>query len=438
MEKSSGFAMFRLTTVIFCRNDARGVNRGGVIFFPERPLYHGDGLRFRLPCRKKENFMQARELVEKLAREADIRINGDRPWDIQVHNDELYARVLKQGTLGLGEAYMDGWWDCEEMDAMFCRALRARLERAVSRNVPFWLTEAAHTLFNLQSRARAFMVARAHYDADPALFRAMLGPTMQYSCGRWEDVERTGAAGLDEAQRAKMDMICRKLALESGMSVLDIGCGWGTLALHMAEEYHVHVTGITVSREQLAFAQDRAASEGVDVEYRLMDYRSLQGAWDRVVSVGMFEHVGRRNYGTFMDVVRNVLKPGGLFLLHSIGSNGALGVGAGADPWLTRYIFPNGILPSPSTLVDALEHDFILEDWQNFGVDYDRTLMAWYENFERGFHEGAFSCTERERRKYHYYLLSCAGAFRARSIQLWQLVLSPEGMPGGYCRRRQG
>lgn len=293
-------------------------------------------LSFRYGAGKKENFMQARDIVQKLAEKADIRINGDRPWDIQVHNDELYARVLKQGTLGLGEAYMDGWWDCEEMDAMFCRALRARLEQAFSRNMPYWLTEAAHALFNLQSRARAFMVARAHYDTDPALFRAMLGPTMQYSCGRWEDVEQTGAEGLDEAERNKMEMICRKLALEPGMTVLDIGCGWGTLALHMAEEHGVQVTGITVSREQLAFAQDKAASSGADVEYRLMDYRSLRGTWDRVVSVGMFEHVGRRNYREFMDVARNCLKHDGLFLLHSIGSNGALGAGAGADPWLPR------------------------------------------------------------------------------------------------------
>ncbi|HJD97580.1 cyclopropane fatty acyl phospholipid synthase [Mailhella massiliensis] len=379
--------------------------------------------------------MQARELVERLAREADIRINGDRPWDIQVHNEALYSRVLRQGTLGLGEAYMDGWWDCEEMDAMFCRAIRAHLERALCRTLPFWMTEAAHALFNLQSRARAFMVARAHYDTDPALFRAMLGPTMQYSCAFWQKENGSAGEGLDEAQRAKMDMICRKLSLEPGMTVLDIGCGWGALALHMAEEYGVHVTGITVSREQLAFAQDKAASSGVEVEYRLMDYRSLRGAWDRVVSVGMFEHVGRRNYGDFMDTVRNALKPGGLFLLHSIGSNGALGAGSGADPWLTRYIFPNGILPSPSTLVGALERDFVMEDWQNFGADYDKTLMAWYENFERGFHAGAFSCTARQRRMYHYYLLSCAGAFRARSIQVWQLVLSPEGLPGGYCRK---
>ena len=393
---------------------------------------------FRYPAKKKEKAMQAKEWVEKLAQKADIRINGDRPWDIQVLNEGFYARLLKQGTLGLGESYMDGWWECESMDAMFCRAIRAHLERPLGHTYPAWAMKAFHTLFNLQSRARSFMVARAHYDTDPALFRTMLGPTMQYSCACWQDVKGTGPEGLDEAQRAKMNMICRKLSLEPGMTVLDIGCGWGTLALHMAQEYGVRVTGVTVSREQLAFAQDVAASSGADVEYRLMDYRSLRGTWDRVVSVGMFEHVGRRNYGVFMDTVRNSLKAGGLFLLHSIGCNGALGAGAGADPWLTRYIFPNGILPSPATLVNALEHDFVMEDWQNFGVDYDRTLMAWYDNVERGFRDGAFSCTERVRRMYRYYLLSCAGAFRARSIQLWQLVLSPEGLPDGYCRKVRG
>ena len=385
--------------------------------------------------------MDIKECIGKLAEKADVRINGDRPWDIQVHNEHLFSRVLRQGTLGLGEAYMDGWWDCEAMDAMFCRVLRAHLESMFSHNMAVALNYAANTFFNLQSRMRAFMVADVHYDMDPALFRAMLGPTMQYSCGWWQGVDNaagTESAGLDAAQYAKMEMICRKLALEPGLKVLDIGCGWGTLARYMAERYGVEVLGITVSREQLAWAREQTADTGLPVTWELMDYRSLQGTWDRVVSVGMFEHVGRRNYDTFMDVVRRCLKPDGSFLLHCIGSNGALGSGTGADPWLTRYIFPNGILPSPSTLVRALERDFVLEDWQNFGVDYDRTLMAWYENFEKGYAAGAFSCSERKRRMFRYYLLSCAGAFRARSIQLWQLVLSPEGLPGGYCRRTQG
>ena len=381
--------------------------------------------------------MDIQGFIRTLAEKADIRIGGDRPWDIQVHNGQLYARVLKHGTLGLGEAYMDGWWDCASIDGMVCRALRAGLEERFSSTLPSWAGAAAHRVFNLQSRARAFMVAKAHYDIDPRLFRAMLGPSMQYSCGWWRDVPEAGAGGLDAAQYAKMEMICRKLGLEPGMSVLDIGCGWGSLAMHMARRHGVQVTGITVSKEQLAFAQEKAEAEGLPVRFQLMDWRGLRGSWDRVASVGMFEHVGRRNYAEFMDIVRACLTPDGLFLLHSIGSNGAMGSGWGADPWLTRYIFPNGVLPSPSTLAGTLERDFVLEDWHNFGCDYDLTLLAWHENFERGLEEGAFTCPERQRRMFRYYLLSCAGAFRARSIQLWQVVLSPEGLPGGYCRRER-
>lgn len=377
---------------------------------------------------------------------ADIRIitdgeGGDapRPWDVVIHDQRLFGRVLSQGTLGLGEAYMDGWWDCERMDVMFCQAIRAGIERRIEGNFSGWLHEAAFRFLNLQTRSRAFMVAKRHYNADPALFKAMLDPYMQYSCGYWERADN-----LEDAQLAKMELICRKLKLKPGMDVLDIGCGWGGLARYMAEHYQVRVTGITVSDGQLAVA--RAEAGDLPVEYLLLDYRDLPGSakfgetdgaggkrWDRAVSVGMFEHVGRKNYGVFLSAVRSSLKPDGLFLLHCIGSNG---VGCGADPWLTRYIFPNGALPSSSVLTKALEGVFVMEDWHNFGVNYDKTLMAWQARFRKGCEEGAFACDERLHRMFDYYLMSCAGAFRARCIQLWQLVLSPEGVPGGYdCRR---
>lgn len=377
---------------------------------------------------------------------ADVRIVVDgeesaelRPWDVMVHDRRLFGRVLSHGTLGLGEAYMDGWWDCGQMDVMFCKAIRAGVERRISGSFSGWLHEAAFRFLNLQTRSRSFMVARRHYDAEPALFRAMLDPYMQYSCGYWEQ-----AGTLEDAQLAKMEMICRKLRLKPGMSVLDIGCGWGGLSRYMAEHYQVSVTGVTISGEQLDAAREKA--DGLPVEYLLLDYRDLPGGakfgeddgaggrrWDRAVSVGMFEHVGRKNYGIFLKTVRRSLKPDGLFLLHCIGSNGG---GCGADPWLTRYIFPNGALPSASALTRALEGVFVMEDWHNFGAYYDSTLMAWHARFRRGCEEGAFACDERLRRMYDYYLLSCAGAFRSRCIQLWQLALSPEGVPGGYdCRR---
>lgn len=368
--------------------------------------------------------MNAEKIVKTLAEKADIAINGSRPWDIQVHNPLLYKRVLKEGTLGLGEAYMDGWWDCEAIDVMICKALRADLERAVSRNLPVLANMLFYLLTNPQSIYRASMVAEKHYNFGNDMFECMLGPTMNYSCGYWET-----ASNLDEAETAKMALIARKLQLAPGMEVLDIGCGWGSLAIYLAKNCGVRVTGITVSTEQAAYAREKAA--GLPVKIELEDYRSLDASYDRVVSVGMFEHVGRKNYAIFMKTVRRVLKKDGLFLLHTIGSNEKK---RGVDPWIAKYIFPNGMLPSISCIASAIRKRFILEDWHNFGADYDKTLMAWAERFEKGREGGCFACDDVTARMFRYYLLTCAGTFRARDIQLWQIMLSPQGVPGGYRR----
>lgn len=370
--------------------------------------------------------MDAKTMVTSMLAVADIRIGGDRPWDIQVHNPDLYQRVLRQGTLGTGESYMEGWWDCDQLDVMFCRAIRAHLEAKIHNNLPVFAIMAAQTLFNLQSVARATMVAEQHYNMDNAMFARMLGPTMNYSCGYWKD-----ASTLDEAQNNKMELICRKLDLKEGMSVLDIGCGWGGLSLYMAEHYGAKVTAVTVSTEQFAYAREHDTEHKVN--WLLEDYRSIKGRFDRIVSVGMFEHVGRKNYGVFMDTTHTLLEPSGLFLLHTIGSSTRK---TGTDPWINKYIFPNGMLPSPVCIGKAIMGRYVMEDWHNFGADYDKTLMAWHQRFEEGYAEGAFQCSERVRRMYRYYLLSCAGAFRARDIQLWQIVLSPQGVEGGYCCAR--
>ncbi len=370
--------------------------------------------------------MDAKTMVTSMLAVADIRIGGDRPWDIQVHNPDLYQRVLRQGTLGTGESYMEGWWDCDQLDVMFCRAIRAHLEAKIHNNLPVFAIMAAQTLFNLQSVARATMVAEQHYNMDNAMFARMLGPTMNYSCGYWKD-----ASTLDEAQNNKMELICRKLDLKEGMSVLDISCGWGGLSLYMAEHYGAKVTAVTVSTEQFAYAREHDTEHKVN--WLLEDYRSIKGRFDRIVSVGMFEHVGRKNYGVFMDTTHTLLDPSGLFLLHTIGSSTRK---TGTDPWINKYIFPNGMLPSPVCIGKAIMGRYVMEDWHNFGADYDKTLMAWHQRFEEGYAEGAFQCSERVRRMYRYYLLSCAGAFRARDIQLWQIVLSPQGVEGGYCCAR--
>lgn len=384
-------------------------------------------------------------VLEDLLALADVRINGPRPWDIQVRDARLYRRVLAQWSLGLGEAYMDGDWDCEQLDELFDRLLRANLaDRALGRARLRLAWEALrHGAFNLQSRQRAFEVGLRHYDAGNDVFERMLDSRMVYSCAYWQH-----AADLEQAQLDKLDLICRKLQLQPGQTLLDIGCGWGALARHAAERYGVQVTGITVSEQQLALARQRCA--GLPVTLKLQDYREVEGRYDAVASVGMFEHVGPKNYALYFDTVRRVLDPGGLFLLHTIGLDASY---AYTDPWIDRYIFPNGKLPSALELAGALEGRFLIEDWHNFGPDYDRTLMAWHARLERAWpalnaaapaeagppagagevaaphSPGPERYPLRFQRMFRYYLLSCAGFFRSRQGQLWQLVL------GGHARR---
>lgn len=362
-----------------------------------------------------------RHRVAALLAEADVALDGDRPWDLRVHDERLFARALARGSLGLGESYMDGWWDCPRLDELFARVLAAGLDRRVRTwaYVPVFL-RAFFT--NLQRPSRAFAVGRRHYDLGNDLYRAMLGRTMVYSCGWWAEAE-----SLDQAQEAKLELIAGKLGLAPGMRVLDVGCGWGTTARFLAERYGVEVVGVTVSAEQARLAAQLC--RGLPVEIRLEDYRRLAGRFDRVLSVGMFEHVGVKNYRTFFQVVRRCLDDGGLFLLHTIGGDRSV---RAIDPWIGRYIFPNSMLPSVRQIAAAAEGLFVLEDWHNFGADYDRTLMAWWENFDAAWEELRERYDERFYRMWRFYLLSCAGSFRARKNQLWQLVLSPRGVPGGY------
>ena len=364
-------------------------------------------------------------LQDVLAR-ADVRINGNRPWDIQVHDKHMYERVFASWSLGLGESYMDGEWDCDQLDELFTRLLRADMGSAALglARVKLIAEHLRHKLFNLQSKNRAFEVGEQHYDAGNDVFEAMLDSRMIYSCAYWENAQT-----LEEAQLAKLEMICRKLQLREGETLLDIGCGWGGLARFAAERYGVKVTGVTVSKEQLALAQERV--QGLPVQLLLQDYRDLQGSFDKVVSVGMFEHVGFKNYRTYFGKVHSLLAPGGLFLLHSIGGNLSSTHG---DPWAEKYIFPNGMLPSIAQIGAAIEGLFVMEDWHNFGADYDRTLMAWLNNFDAAWPQLSSRYDTRFQRMWRYYLSVSAALFRARQINLWQVVLSPEGVPGGYRR----
>jgi cyclopropane-fatty-acyl-phospholipid synthase len=357
---------------------------------------------------------------------AGVEINGRRPWDIRVHEPGWYARVLGGGSLALGESYMDGWWDCPALDDFFYRVMRAGLDKDTQGGFREWAALALARLLNRQSVRRAGQVARAHYDLGNDLFAAMLDRRLNYSCAYWEEGrEQT----LDQAQEAKLDMICRKLRLTPGMRLLDIGCGWGSLAQFAAERYGARVVGITVSQAQAELAAQRC--QGLPVEIRLQDYRALEGRFDRVASVGMFEHVGLKNYHTYMQKAAECLSEDGLFLLHTIGRNSSA---VACDLWISTYIFPNGMLPSPRQISEACEGVFVLEDWHGFGQHYDRTLMAWQRNFQAHWPRLKAAYDERFQRMWNYYLLSCAGAFRARRIQVWQIVLSKRGVEGGYAR----
>lgn len=368
----------------------------------------------------------ARHYVYNLLSRADINVNGSKPWDIQVKNPRLFDRVMVQGTLGLGESYMDGWWECEALDQFFYRIMRQKLYKTVS-NRPVTVFKTIKAMVsNNQSRKRSVEVGREHYDKDNELFRLMLDRYMVYSCGYWQN-----SANLDEAQQAKLDLICRKLQLKPGMRLLDIGCGWGSLLRFAAENYGVEGVGVTISREQVELGRELCS--GLPVQIHQRDYRDLDGTFDAVVSVGMFEHVGYKNYSTFIDVVSNCLSNSGLFLLHTIAGNKASRF---CDPWFDKYIFPNGMLPSAGQLAAAAEKQFIIDDWHNFGTYYDRTLMAWYENFIKNWPKLKENYDEKFYRMWSYYLLSLAGCFRARYLQVWQVVFSPMGRHEGYASVR--
>jgi cyclopropane-fatty-acyl-phospholipid synthase len=367
-----------------------------------------------------------REWAEKLLAHADIQINGSRPWDIQVHNDLFFNRVARQGSLGLGESYMDGWWDVKNLDQFFYKILSAHLDKKIGFSWTLITTFLKSFLFNLQTKSRAYTVGEHHYNIGNDLYIAMLDKRLTYTCGYWKNVDT-----LDEAQEAKLDLACRKIGLKKDDRVLDIGCGWGSFLKFAAEKYGTRGTGVTVANEQVTLARELCKNLPIDI--KLQDYRAIDEQFDHIVSLGMIEHVGSKNYRTYMETAHKCLKEGGLFLLHTIGSNKSV---RSTEPWIEKYIFPNSMLPSLTQLSKATENLFVIEDIHNFGADYDTTLMAWFENFNHNWSTLKNKYSERFYRMWKYYLLSCAGSFRARQIQLWQIVLSKDGTPGGYTSIR--
>ena len=359
--------------------------------------------------------------AERVARDlfarAGVTVGGSAPYDLQVHDDRFYARVFRDGTIGFGESYVDGWWDVEALDQLIDRVLRAQLPQAI---LGSWAMK-AHVIWarlaNPQRVSRAFEVGERHYDIGNDLYEAMLDRRMVYTCAYWEDTN-----DLDEAQERKLDLVCRKVGLEPGMRVLELGCGWGSFARFAADRYGASVTGLTVSKEQARLARERCA--GLPVEIRLEDYRSARGTYDAVVSIGIMEHVGVKNHRAYMEVASRCLRPGGVSFIHTIGASQSRQL---IDPWFHKYIFPNAAQPSLTQLAQAMEGLFVPEDLHNIGPHYDRTLMAWDARFEAAWPELRARYDERFYRMWKFYLLVSAGSFRSRYQQLYQLVMTAPG-----------
>mgnify|MGYP006270652463 CR=1 FL=1 len=367
----------------------------------------------------------AEHWIRQLLARAGVTVDGDAPWDIQVHDPRFYPRVLRDGTLGLGEAYMDGWWDAERLDDTVARLLRAHLERAVRENWRLAAQVALAKLSNLQSPKDARTVAERHYDLGNDFYAAMLDSRMNYTCAYWKEAET-----LDAAQEAKLDLVCRKIGLQPGQRVLELGCGWGAFAKFAAERYGAEVVGFNISKEQVASA--RAQCSGLPVTIHLDDYRNARGQFDAVVSIGLMEHVGPKNYRAYMELVERCLAPGGTAFIHTIGGNESSDT---LDPWFHTYVFPNAVLPSLAQITAAAEGLFVIEDVHNIGPHYDTTLMAWLENFESAWPRFAKTFGERFYRMWKFYLQASAAGFRARYLQLYQLVLTRRGTQQPLCRQ---
>lgn len=374
------------------------------------------------------------KFIQDVFAKANITLNGDKPWDITVNSEQFYPRLLTNIELAIGETYVEGLWDCTKLDELIYRILTTNLQRKVLSHPKFWLStiryylyKILHTSFNLQTKKRSFIVGKHHYDISTDLYAAMLDKRMIYSCAYWN-----GMSNLDEAQELKLKMICEKLSLKPGMKVLDIGCGWGGFARYAAQNYDVSVLGLTISQQQSDFASKLCAD--FPIEIRFQDYRDLlqhSESFDRIVSIGMFEHVGHKNYAIYMKTIAHCMKENGLFLLHTIGANSSNNA---SNSWLNKYIFPNSYIPTIAQIASSFENIFIMEDWHNIGAHYDQTLMAWHHNFNQNWDKLNQNYDESFKRMWNYYLLSCAGSFRARHNQVWQILLSKKGIPHGYLR----
>ncbi|MGD0835270.1 MAG: cyclopropane fatty acyl phospholipid synthase [Polyangia bacterium] len=359
---------------------------------------------------------RAAATVREHLEQAGIAIGGGAPWDIQVHDERVYARVLRDGTLGAGESYVAGWWDCPAIDQMLERLARARLDLVLRESWVLLANAVKARIVNLQA-VRAFEVGERHYDVGNDLYRAMLGERMVYTCGYWKQADN-----LDAAQEAKLDLVCRKIGARPGMRILDLGCGWGGFAAFAAERYGASVVGYTVSREQWVWAKERHA--GLPIDIRLEDYRKAAGSYDAVVSIGLMEHVGPKNYRAYMELAARCVVPEGIVFVHTIAGEAPR---TQIDPWYHKYIFPNAVIPTLGQLATATDRILVVEDVHNLGPDYDRTLLAWWANFDQEWPSLRARYGDRFYRMWRFYLMTSAAQFRVRALNLYQISATVAG-----------
>jgi cyclopropane-fatty-acyl-phospholipid synthase len=347
--------------------------------------------------------------------------HGEPSAEMILHRPAALLRMLRNPAVAVGEAYMDGDWDPGEGGLPRVFEVIARNHRNVERGgLRGWLARARSWLGEIHPPGRSQRNVKAHYDLDEPLFRRFLDADLHYSCAYFERPD----LGLEEAQQAKCRHIARKLLLQPGEHVLDIGSGWGGLALHLARSADVRVTGLTLSQDQYRTACRRALDTGLAdrVRFELCDYRQHQGQYDAIASVGMFEHVGRPQYPRFFAHAARLLRPGGRMLLHTIGRSGPP---AHTNHWIRKYIFPGGYIPALSEIMPAVERSgLVLSDLEVLRLHYAETLRHWNQRFQASRPEFAARLGERFCRMWEFYLQICEAMFRWGDLVVFQLQLA--------------
>lgn len=342
---------------------------------------------------------------------------GPALFRVTVKKEIPKREILKSTSLALGEAYMHGDIEVNRDLYEVLDLFMGEMDRF--KQNPRLLRALLHTSLGQRNQAKE---VSSHYDIGNEFYELWLDETMSYSCGYF----KTGYESLFEAQVGKVDHILEKMQLKEGMTLLDIGCGWGFLMKRAAAKYHVNCVGITLSKEQYQKVSEDIREYHMEdrMDVRLMDYRELKKSgmqFDRVVSVGMMEHVGRGNYGEFLEQVQSVLKPGGLFLLHFISAQKE----HGGDPWMRKYIFPGGVVPSLREIMNLMpEQDFYTLDVESLRRHYTKTLLCWRENFLKNRDRIVKLQGEEFTRMWELYLAACAATFHNGIIDVHQILMS--------------